>query len=321
MQTTPCIAALALCQALAIVLAGDARAETTNANDAAAAEALFNQGRALMTEGKLAEACPKLAESNRLDSGIGTMLYLADCYEKSQKTASAWATFREAANFAKKQGDAREKIAQDRAAALEPKLVKLQVVVPMTTQERGLKITRDGTELGAALWGTELPTDPGEHVIEASAPGKKTWTRKVTITPPSQGTKIEVPALIALPRAEPPPTRLPEAADPNVGSTQRTVGIITGGVGLVGIGIGTYFGLQAKSKADDASPFCDGKACQQPGLDDRSKARDLANLSTIAFIAGGTVLVAGAVIYFTAPRGKKQTAMAAAAADGFRIRF
>ncbi len=287
----------------------------------AAAEVLFHQARALITEGKLAEACPKLAESNRLDSGIGTMLYLADCYEKSEKTASAWATFREAANFAKKQGDAREKVAQDRAAALEPKLVTLQITVPVPSREPGLEILRDGTELGSALWGTALPIDPGEHVIEARAPGKKAWTTTVMIVrPPRQAdAKIEIPVLEALPKTKPPRPAAP--ADANVGSTQRTVGIIAGGVGIVGVGIGTYFGLAARSKADDATPYCDGKVCMRQGLDDRTKARDLANLSTAAFVAGGTVLVAGAVIYFSAPNGKKQTAISKAAADGFRIRF
>src|SRR5207245_4895145 len=87
------------------------------------------KGKKLRAEGKVAEACPKFAESNRLDAGIGTMLYLADCYEKSGQTASAWAQFREVASLAARQGDPREKIARERVARLEPKLSKLSVSV------------------------------------------------------------------------------------------------------------------------------------------------------------------------------------------------
>src|SRR5688572_1623106 len=85
------------------------------ANDKAAAEVLFEQGRALLLEGKVDQACPKLSESLRLDRGIGTMLFLAECWQRMGKTASAWAQFREAEIVAGQEKDAREKVAHERA--------------------------------------------------------------------------------------------------------------------------------------------------------------------------------------------------------------
>src|SRR3954466_14533076 len=108
-----------------LLSAGPAGAQ--NASDKAAAESLFDEGKKLASEHKYAEACPKFSESLRLDSGVGTMLYLADCYEKVGQTASAWGQFREAAAIAKRQNDAREKIARERAARLEPKLSRLSI--------------------------------------------------------------------------------------------------------------------------------------------------------------------------------------------------
>ena len=94
--------------------------------DPAAAQALFDQGRALMKAKNYSEACPKLAESQRLDPGIGTQFHLADCYENQGKLASAWAAFHEVASMAaaSNQPD-REKAAKARAARLEPRLPRL----------------------------------------------------------------------------------------------------------------------------------------------------------------------------------------------------
>src|SRR5262249_43356511 len=83
--------------ALALLVAAPlARAQSNKV----AAEALFEEGRRLMSEGKVADACPKFADSQSLDPSPGTLLNLASCYEKMGMTATAWATYREAASLA-----------------------------------------------------------------------------------------------------------------------------------------------------------------------------------------------------------------------------
>src|SRR5262245_49529895 len=71
---------------------------------AAHAEELFRDGKRLMTEGKYAEACPKLAESHRLDPAGGTLLTLGLCHEAEGRTATAWAELKEAAAIGKQTG-------------------------------------------------------------------------------------------------------------------------------------------------------------------------------------------------------------------------
>src|SRR5689334_22228130 len=60
---------------------------------AAAAQVLFDEGMRLMSRGDAREACPKLAEAQRLDPGMATQFRLAECYEKTGRRASAWALF------------------------------------------------------------------------------------------------------------------------------------------------------------------------------------------------------------------------------------
>ena len=149
------------------------------ADDKAAAEALFDEARRLMADKRYGDACPKLEASQRLDPGVGTMLNLADCYEKNGQTASAWAQFRETISAARKAGSLeREEIARSRARELEPKLSYLTIV---TWQGQEVLVQRDGTTIDAAVLGTPIPVDPGKHEVVASAEGKRSWTTTVEV--------------------------------------------------------------------------------------------------------------------------------------------
>jgi len=172
-------------------------AHAQSADNKAAAETMFREGRRLMIAGEYAEACPKFLASQNLDPGVGTLLNLGDCYAKNGQTASAWAQFIEAASEAHRLGDTRrQEAAQARATELEVRLVRLTIVVPPAADVAGLEIKRDGTRVDRALWGAALPVDPGKLVIEATAPGKKKWT--VTV-PRKDG---DPPAIVTLPVLE-----------------------------------------------------------------------------------------------------------------------
>jgi hypothetical protein len=294
-------------------LAGPARAG--NPEDKAAADALYDQGKKLMASGQFAAACPKLAESQRLDPGVGTLLTLGDCYDRVGRKASAWTTFREAAALAKTRGQAgREKLARSRAAALEPRLSKLVIDVPADSDVAGITIQRNDEPVGKALWGTPLPIDAGQHTVRATAPGRKPWTLTVRAERDGQLVTVSVPLLApeaaAAPAPAPPPRPPDTRPDVRPGGTQRALGFTAGGVGLAGIGVGVAFGFLALSKHDEAQANC-APTCAAGGGDAiQADAQKLALGSTIGFTAGGLLVAGGVVLLLTAPSFKTAVTVA-----------
>jgi serine/threonine-protein kinase len=308
--------------AVAVTLAvglSSAAARAQSVSDQATAEALFKQARDLMTAGHFGEACPKLAESERLDPSAGTMLNLATCYEKNGQLASAWVTFKGAATGAQNANEKdRAKLARAKVAELEPKLATLSIAVDPAADVPGLVVKRDGEPVGRAGWGTAVPVDPGAHTVEASAPGRRPWQSQAVVEGPAAKASIVVPPLAvdtsppvpAPPAPGTPPPVPPPAAPPSTpGSTQRVLGVVTASVGLAGIAVGSIFGVLAKGHQNDAGPHCSGTECDVTGISDLGDARTAATVSTIGFIAGGALLAGGVVLYLVAPRGSPGTGL------------
>lgn len=153
-----------------------AQAQTQDMKDA---DTLYNDGVAAMKDGRFADACPKLERSNKLEPGVGVMLWLANCYEKIGKTASAFNQYIAAEQLAAQTKDDRAKVAHKYAAGLEAKLSKLVIALPTGGHVDGLEVRRDGDLVKS--FGDSVTVDPGTHLIEASAPGYKHWESKVDV--------------------------------------------------------------------------------------------------------------------------------------------
>jgi tetratricopeptide (TPR) repeat protein len=312
--------------ALALALAGIASPRNSYAvtpSESAAAQALFDEARQLMTAKKYSLACPKLEESQRLDPSTGTLLNLGACYENQGRLASAWTKFLEAEASARASGSPeRAAAAHQRAGALAPRLARMMINVGGTHPE-GLQVRRDGELVGTAQWGTAIPVDSGEHNVVASAPGRKSWQTKVTLQGEGSTATVLVPELeqaqAATPSATTPESTV-EVSSAAEGSTLskgtrglRIASFTALGVGVIGLGAGTVFALRSMSLRGQADDICpDPNRCpitrrdEVDGLD--NDARSAQKLATIGFVAGGVAAGAGITLFVLA--NKKQAATA-----------
>jgi hypothetical protein len=196
-----------------------------------------------------------------------------------------------------------------------------------------VKVSMDGQVLAERLAGNALSIDPGEHTFTfevAGQPkvekqfvineGEKARRERITFsatpTPtPAPVAPTAAPVAPAPAPVAPPPA--PAAIAPMTAATQtepdslrtgpgagfgpqKIAAVFVAGVGVVGLGIGTVFGLQAMSKRSDASRVCPDECADQSGADLWKNAKTAGNVSTVGFIVGGVGLAAGAALWFTA---------------------
>ncbi|MDB5220425.1 MAG: hypothetical protein JWO86_8352 [Myxococcaceae bacterium] len=294
------------------------------------AQALFDEARRLMDRKRYGEACPKLAESQRLDPGGGTLLNLAICHEKEGKLATAKNDYDEALAVAVKDGRKdRQLIARERLAALEKSVPRISVVVPLSSDTEGLEVKLDGLVLRHAAWGVATPVDPGAHVIEVTAPSRTPWTTSIVVEA-AQKKSVDVPALALIPTlppqvgatstppegaspvvvlgaGEPPEVFVePNPADaPTLGParpkhanpvfyTALAVTLVSGGASAV-TGV---LALGAKSDARSAGCVPSRNYCpNQAAYDTASRATSMAWVSTVTL----GVAVAGAITMLAVP--------------------
>ena len=247
----------------ALVFATPRRGLAQSATEVALAETLYRQGRELAAAGKFVEACPKFAESYRLDPGTGTLLNLASCHESLGKTATAWLEYNEALVQSRRDRmQRRVDYAEEHIAALAPKLSRLTITLAADADRAGLELRIDDVLVGAEALGAATTLDPGTHTIAVKATGKKPWSTSVEIGALADQQTLVIPALepqpVAVVPVPPPSSVTPVAVNPNetaahdVGKTRPipTSVYVAGGLTLglavaVGVTSGVYLHKQS----------------------------------------------------------------------------
>lgn len=72
------------------------------------------------------------------------------------------------------------------------------------------------------------------------------------------------------------------------------------GLGVVGVGLGSYFGVRALSLRDESNDgHCTGNQCDDAGLRLRDDSRSFGTGATIAIASGVVLLAIGTVLWLT----------------------
>lgn len=273
------------------------------------AQQLFDEGKALMAEHRLDEACKKFEASHRLAASAATLMNLGACQEASGRLASAWLTFRQAASLATRTDPVLVDPSRKRADTLQPRVSSLQINVPESSRVAGLEIVRNGVVLDEAQWGSRQFVDGGEYEIVARAPGTIAWTAHVAVATELDRKDVEIPRLTAV-AAQPGggavaggvSKAVPEASVSGARGEHMTalrkaaIGVTAGG--LLALGGGVVLGLRAKGLQSDSDAICPTTTCNDAeGLRLNRDARSTGTTATVLFVAGGALMAAGVTLW------------------------
>lgn len=325
-----CILAGLLCE-LAPIQA--ARAQDDSAADIAAARALAVDGLKLADAGRCADAIDKLARAEKLHHAPIVLGRLGECQIAQGKivdgTENLRRMLREPMPANPQPGLVKAHTrAQAVLDAAKPKIAGLTISVK--GPHENLSVTVDGQAVPPALLDAERPSDPGEHVIEASAPGYLTRSARVALGPgEKQSISLELPVdpdhVAAAPPAgaganasaseggenAPAPggaaaagggaaaVSLDRSAAGVARSPDRTaayVALAAGGAGLV---VGAVAGAIAVHGKNQLTGVCHDNVCPSSSTDELDSARRAGSISTVGFAVGATGLVLGTVLFFT----------------------
>jgi hypothetical protein len=235
---------------------------------------------------------------------------LATCHEQQGRIATAWREYTQTAARADAVADERGTFARERAKALEPELHK--VLVRLAAADPNVVVLRNGVRLTSDELGSAMPMDPGTYEIIARWPDKPEFRTTVTLVA-RKLVEVEVPnpnaqAAKPLEEAKPKDAAKPLVVNPVVPrsmpmSGTRVGAIVAGGVGLVGFGVATAFGISAASKNSASISIhssCTTQAACEEGKDLRQQALAAATLSNVG-LGIGVVGAASAVVLALLP--------------------
>ncbi len=290
--------------AMAATLSYAAAAGAQPIDNAGQADAAFKEAMQLRSAGHDVEACPKFAQSKRLSPAVGVTLYLADCYERTGRPASAWQEFRDAEKLAHERSDKREPVAAARAAALEPKLNRLTMETPSGGMMAGADVRLDGQRVPPDSLDVALAVDPGDHVVTVTTPSQPSVTFGVHVDASSPLTILRLgsptgnAAPAAVPSAPVPAETSPvESRGTGLGARWAAGGLMV--AGAVGIGMGTWL---VTTKTRDVMP--NGQLC-----DPHLRAGAIPEAAT-AFAAGGVAVLSGIILYYVNRPGRNEVSLA-----------
>ncbi|MET0793481.1 MAG: hypothetical protein ABW061_18310 [Polyangiaceae bacterium] len=273
-----------------------ARAE--DAEIRTAARDLATQGAQAFEAGHYADAADFFRRAHELVNAPSIALLEARSLAKLGRLLEALDIFEQTAHF-KLSEDSPEAYAQAVETAhteveeVRKRMPRLKLtILGVAPNEEALQVTMDDKPTPPALLGVERPINPGLHRITVRVAGQLRAARELSLLE-TESYQVELDA--SPPKPAPTPVVFKDSAATvelagGSRNSLRTMGYVGIGVGVLGLGIGTYTGLVALHHKSNLDSVCHPQ-CPPSSADDIDGFR---SNRTVSWISYGVGIAAGA---------------------------
>jgi hypothetical protein len=288
-----------------------ARAQEPSAADVAGARLLAVEGIKLANAGNCKDAVEKLARAQSLHAAPTILGRLGECQVALGKlvegTENLRRVVREPLPHPAPPAYVKARARAERVLTAGARRVAHLHIVMNAPPDAKVALTVDGEPVRAELVGADRPTDPGAHLVEATAPGylkdsenvsllegaEATVTITLKADPNAKTLEQETSANAALQVVPPTPSA---ALSPG---PSRVPAMVAFAAGAAGLAVGGIFGGLAVAKRGSLDAECNpSKVCPSTAQGTLDSLNTTSTVSTIGFIAGGVGVAAGVVLLF-----------------------
>ena len=290
----------ALLASALLLCAASARAED-DAETRTAARDLATQGAQAFEAGQYDQASDFFRRAHELVPAPSIALLQARSLAKLGQLLKAIDVYEQTAHY-KLADDAPEAYAQAVEAAhneveeVRKRLPRLRLTLVGVASNEAAQVTIDEKPTPAALLGVARPIDPGAHRFAVHVAGHVRATRELSAVE-GQNYEVELNAQPAKPKETPAVAARPQKNDSTATAlqTRRTLGYVSLGVGVVGLGLGTYTGLVALHKKSDLDSVCH-PGCPASSASDVDSFRSNRTVSWLSYGVGIAAAATGVVL-------------------------
>ena len=271
-------------------------------SELAAARQWFIQALALEKKDDWAAALEKFEKVAQIKMTPQVRFHIALCHENMGRLVDAINGFELATQEAQYVGDKARDVAKNaplRAAALRERVG--HVTLTLSGRRTVSQIWLDNSPVSEAMFGSEIPVDPGEHTVQVRRDDEVVWRKSFNVEA-KQHEALEVE--VDDPEVVSPPDEPPPGSNTVVGEdeSKRIPAYVVGGVGVVALATaGVLWGLResglaaVEANCQGPNPF---QKCRREdsGTFEQAFRYDIASKVTLG--VGAAALTTGVVLFF-----------------------
>jgi hypothetical protein len=306
-------------------------ADDADAAETAAARALAVEGVKLAQGDQCDQALEKLEPAEKLKHSPIVLRYLGECQVKVGRWVEGSESLRKLL---------REPLPADASPALaaahesatatlrdiKPRIPNMKILLNAPA-DADVTIKVDGKEVADSVVGIALPTDPGDHEVEATAPGFFKVSSNVKLVPsasafvtldlkrdpnaprPEKAAAVAPSATGATHEAEKAPATPEHPAD-HGSNTGKVLAYTSYALAAASLGAGIVFGQSARNDEKALQTVCPNHVCSEAQRDALDSAKTKGTVSTIAFATAGAGLTLGTILLVTSSGSHSENASA-----------